>query len=58
VIASYFGALPREVVTLELEPVDVSGGEGLSPSVTALLPGVIAQARGLALRPLAEEVGA
>jgi hydrogenase maturation protease len=56
VIASYFGALPREVITLELEPVDVSGGEGLSPSATALLPSVIEQARELALRPRAREL--
>lgn len=30
VIAQRFGALPRDVITIELEPVDTSGGDGLS----------------------------
>lgn len=55
-IASYFGALPREVLTLELEPVDVSGGEELSPCVRLVLPRAIEQARELALAPLDEGV--
>jgi hydrogenase maturation protease len=56
VIASHFGALPREVITVELEPVDASGGDGLSAFVISLLPSVIQQVRELALQPLAEEV--
>lgn len=56
IIASYFGALPPEVLTLELEPADISGGEELSPSATALLPRAMEQARELALASLDEGV--
>jgi hydrogenase maturation protease len=55
-IANYFGALPPDVTTLELEPVDVSGGEELSADAAALLPRAMEQARELALGPLDEEV--
>jgi hydrogenase maturation protease len=58
IIAHYFGALPPEVVTLEFEPVDVAGGDGLSPAATAALPRAIDQARAAALAPLPEAVGA
>jgi hydrogenase maturation protease len=37
VIAQHFGALPPEVVILEMEPVDSTGGEGLSPEAQQLL---------------------
>ena len=51
VIARYFGALPDDVVAVEVEPVDVSGGEGLSPEVAALLPEAIELVRREALAP-------
>lgn len=44
-IAQYFGALPEAVTIIEVEPVDSSGGEGLSAPVAALLPEVIALVR-------------
>jgi hydrogenase maturation protease len=37
VIAQYFGALPDDVRVIELEPVDVAGGDGLSPRAAALV---------------------
>ena len=37
VIAQYFGALPKDVVVLEIEPVDARGGQGLSPQTLELL---------------------
>jgi hydrogenase maturation protease len=52
VIAGYFGALPADVVTLELEPVDVEGGEELSPAAAARLPQALEQARRAALAPV------
>ena len=58
IIAGYFGALPPEVITLELEPVDVEGGDGLSLRAAALLPRAVAQARAIALAPDRQEVGA
>ena len=58
IIAGYFGALPPEVITLELEPVEVEGGEGLSARAAALLPQAVAQARAIALAPDRQEVGA
>jgi hydrogenase maturation protease len=58
IIAHYFGALPAEVLTLELEPVDVAGGDGLSSRAAAALPIAIDQVRMMALAPLREEVGA
>jgi hypothetical protein len=51
IIAGYFGVLPPEVITLELEPVHVDGGEELSPSAAALLPIAMEQARMEALAP-------
>lgn len=41
IIAQYFGALPEEVIVIEVEPVETTGGEGLSSKVSALLPEVI-----------------
>ena len=57
VIAGYFGALPEDVVTLELEPVDVLGGEELSPAATGRLPHALEQAREAALGPLMARAG-
>ena len=51
VIAQYFGALPDDVVLLELEPVDATGGDGLSPEAAHRLPEAIALARREALAP-------
>jgi hydrogenase maturation protease len=45
VIAQHFRALPPEVTLLEIEPVDTSGGEGLSPQVEALLGDVVEHVR-------------
>lgn len=52
VIAQYFGALPDEVILLELEPIDGTGGEVLSPEATRRLPEMIELARSEALAPL------
>ncbi len=51
IIAQYVGGLPPDVVIVELEPVDVGGGEGLSPEAAARLPEVIELARREALAP-------
>lgn len=51
VIARHFGALPPEVILIEVEPVDAAGGEDLSPAVAALLPDALALARREALAP-------
>jgi hydrogenase maturation protease len=52
VIAGYFGALPDEVILIEVEPVETAGGDGLSPAVAALLPEVFDLVRREALAPL------
>jgi hydrogenase maturation protease len=49
VISHHFEALPPEVTLLEIEPVDTSGGEGLSPQIEALLVEVVEHVRQLAL---------
>src|SRR5215210_697347 len=41
VIAQHFGALPDDVIVIELEPVDVTGGEDLSPEAAGHLQEVI-----------------
>ena len=58
IIASYFRALPNEVISLEFEPVDVEGGDGLSPAATAVLPEAVSRARTLALTPVRSKVQA
>ncbi len=58
IIASYFGALPEDVILLELEPLDADGGDGLSPAATALLADALARARALALAPALHEARA
>jgi hydrogenase maturation protease len=45
VIAQHFSALPDDVVVIELEPVDVTGGEGLSPEAAGRLHEAIELAR-------------
>jgi hydrogenase maturation protease len=45
VIATYFGTLPRDVVVIEVEALDDTWGEGLTPVVEAVLPQVIAAIR-------------
>ena len=57
VIASYFGALPADVVTLEFEPIELAGAD-LSPAAAALLPEVLARARSEALAPVREAIRA
>ncbi len=42
VIARHLEALPGDVLVIEVEPLDVLGGEGLSPQVERLLPEVMA----------------
>ncbi len=55
VVAGHLGALPADVVVIELEPVDVRAGGGLSPEAARLVPQLVALARGAALAPLATE---
>jgi hydrogenase maturation protease len=45
VIATYFRKLPRDVMVIEVEAVDDTWGEGLTPAVEAMLPQVIAAIR-------------
>jgi hydrogenase maturation protease len=51
VIAQHFGALPEEVVVVELEPVDTSGGIEMSPEATERLIEAVEVARREALAP-------
>ena len=51
VIAQHFGALPDDVIVIELEPVDVTGGEDLSPEAARHLREVIDLARREAFAP-------
>jgi hydrogenase maturation protease len=50
-IAQHFGALPNDVVCIELEPVDAEGGDGLSGAGAAALPEALRLARAEALAP-------
>lgn len=45
VIGDHFGALPEDVVIIEVEPIDAEGGEGLSSEGEALLPRVLERVR-------------
>ena len=56
VIAGYFGALPDDVVIVEVEPVDVGGGDRLSQEAADLLPQVLELARREALAAPARSV--
>jgi hydrogenase maturation protease len=51
VIGRHFGALPDDVVVVELEPHPGTTGEGLSPRVRALLPHAVELVRREALAP-------
>jgi hydrogenase maturation protease len=51
IVAQQFGALPEEVLVVEVQPVVTDFGLALSPSVAALLPEVRRLARALALAP-------
>lgn len=55
VVATYFGVLPSDVVVIEFEPVETSGGEELTPEATRALPAVADLVRGEALRPAGSE---
>ena len=50
-IAKHIGALPDDVIVIELEPVDVTGGEDLSPEAARHLHEVIDLARREAFAP-------
>ena len=52
VIAEHFRALPRDVLVLELEPVDAGPGDGLSPPVERQLPEITALVRDAVLAPM------
>lgn len=56
-IADHFRALPADVVCIELEPADVSGGEGLSEASAACLQQALQLARDEAL-PAGAPLGA
>jgi hydrogenase maturation protease len=49
IIGRQFGALPEDVLLIELEPLDMAGGEALSPQAAALLPQAVDLARSRAL---------
>ena len=51
IIAQHFGALPQDVVVVEVEPLAVSIGDNLSPAAADLLPKVIALVQRKALAP-------
>jgi hydrogenase maturation protease len=51
VIAQHFGALPDDVVVIELEPVHSAGADSLSPQAAARLSEAIELVRGEALAP-------
>lgn len=41
IIATYFNRLPNDVVIIEVEPLDESWGDGLTPEVEAAIPLVV-----------------
>jgi hydrogenase maturation protease len=53
VIAGHLEALPEDVVLIEVEPLDFTAGEAMSPALTALLPAAVERARAEALAPAA-----
>ena len=56
-IGHHFGALPSDVVCIELEPADTTGGDGLSERVAEQLPRACELARRLALAERDARVG-
>jgi hydrogenase maturation protease len=57
-IASHFGALPRDVTVIELEPFDQQYGVDLSPIAQQRLRDALAWARQAALEPRVEPIHA
>ncbi|SRR6266511_1157043 len=55
IIAHYLRALPSEVICIELEPIDVFGGDGLSDRAASCLADALALARADALAPFATD---
>lgn len=53
VIGAHFRAFPADLRVIEMEPVDLSSGETLSPRAAELLPEAIARTRAAALEPAA-----
>lgn len=51
IISEQFGALPSDVLIIEVEPIDAGGGEAMTAEVTALLPKAVDRARRAALAP-------
>ncbi len=51
VIAEHFKGLPRDVITIEIEPTDKTGGDALSPAARELLTDAVALVRREALAP-------
>lgn len=49
IVGQYFGALPPDVMVVEVEPEDMGWGPGCSPQIEALLPEVIETVRQAAL---------
>ena len=58
VIAQHFGALPADVLVVEVEPIDTAGGESLSPGVADVLPVAIDRVRREALAAAHQELRA
>jgi hydrogenase maturation protease len=54
VIAQHFQALPADVLVLELEPLDLSGGAGLSAEAQARVPEAIDLVQRAVLPPAAD----
>jgi hydrogenase maturation protease len=52
VIATHFEALPHDVVTLEIEPADLSGADALSAPARELLAEAVAWVRDAVLAPV------
>lgn len=51
VIAEHFKGLPRDVITIEIEPTDKTGGDALGPAARELLADAIALVRREVLAP-------
>jgi hypothetical protein len=51
VVADYFGALPKDVLIIELEHSGPTPGEALSAEAAALLPALVERVRSAALAP-------
>lgn len=49
IVGQYFGALPPDVMVVEVEPEDTGWGPGCSPQIEALFPEVIETVRQAAL---------